>query len=170
MEGAANSDEAMLGVYADALASGIELALPAWVLRCVTGIIDAWVAATGARGEPLTQVTQVTQAAVVAGGEAAATIGPRVRAVLATDVDRQTTSPLAVVREAVRWPTAVLTEAGVPRVERDAFAERTFPDDIYDLAPASLADLDPALQEAGIAWGAAKAHIVLARRRAEGKR
>ena len=44
---------------------------------------------------------------------------------------------------AYRWPTAVLVAAGVPAVERDPFAERTFPDDIYDLVPALFADLDP---------------------------
>ena len=31
-------------------------------------------------------------------------------------------------------------------------------------------DLDPALHEPGLRWGAAKAHVVLARRRAEGRR
>jgi hypothetical protein len=57
----------------------------------------------------------------------------------------------------VKYPTEVLRAAGVPPVQRDSFVEQAFPDDIYDLAPASFADLDPALQEAGLSWGAAKA-------------
>ena len=36
--------------------------------------------------------------------------------------------------------------------------------------PATFADLDPDLGSAGIAWGAAKAHVILARRRSEGRR
>lgn len=162
MDGPANSeDEASLRAYAEALAAGIETALPGWVVRCVGRLMDAW---AGQRPEP------VMSDAAAAGRKAAAAIGPRVRDLLATDVDDQTTNPLAVVRAAVRWPTAVLAAAGVPAVERDAFAERAFPDDVYDLSPASFGDLDPALQDAGIAWGAAKAHVVLRRRRAEGRR
>jgi len=69
----------------------------------------------------------------------------------------------------------VLRQAGVPGVVRDEEAQRQFPDDDYDLTPANFADLDAGpteggLAEAGIAWGAAKAHVVLARRRREGRR
>lgn len=162
MDGVANSaDEASLRRYADALASGIEAALPGWAEQCVARVMEAWVGEVS---------DSAAEEAAAAGRAAATAVGPQVRALLGTDVDEQATGPLAVIRQAVRWPTAVLTAAGVPPVERDAFAERTFPEDIYDLAPASFADLDPALQDAGIAWGAAKAHIVLARRRAEGRR
>jgi hypothetical protein len=51
-------------------------------------------------------------------------------------------------------------------VPRDEFSVRSFPDDAYDLSPASFADVDPALHEPGLAWGAAKAYVHLARRRA----
>ena len=87
------------------------------------------------------------------------------RALLALDVDAQPTTPLALVRGAVRYPTEVLASAGVRPVDRDPMAAEGFPDDVYDLTPGSLADLDPALVEAGIAWGAAKAHTVLRRRK-----
>ena len=36
---------------------------------------------------------------------------------------------------------------------------------VYDLAPANFADVDPALAEPGLLWGAAKAHVHLARHR-----
>jgi hypothetical protein len=61
--------------------------------------------------------------------------------------------------------TAVLREAGARPVARDEFGERSFPDDVYDLSPATWTDVDPALHEPGLVWGAAKAHVHLARRR-----
>jgi hypothetical protein len=76
---------------------------------------------------------------------------------LAADIDEQRSTPLTLLRQAVRYPTRVLQDAGAAPLARDRFAERAFPDDIYDLTPASLADVDPALTEPGIAWGAAKA-------------
>ena len=103
--------------------------------------------------------------ASAAGRRAGEEVGPRVRALLLADVDHQATGPLAVLRQAVRFPTEVLADAGVGAVVRDEFEERAFPDDVYGLAPASFADLDPALHELGLVWGAAKAHVVLARRR-----
>jgi hypothetical protein len=89
----------------------------------------------------------------------------RLRTLLATDVDRQRTNPLSVLRSLVRYPTAVLAAAGARPVARDEFAQRNFPDDVYDLTPAAFADVDPALHEPGLLWGAAKAHVHLARRR-----
>jgi hypothetical protein len=159
---ASDSDDAVtLAGHAAALADGIERALPGWVERSV----EQWLVAYRGRIEP------DERAAAWAAGVAAAThIGPNVRALLATDIDEQRTGPLALARQAVRYPTAVLHEAGVPGVERDQFVERQFPDDVYDLAPATFADLDPALLELGITWGAAKAHVHLARRRRDGLR
>ena len=154
-------DEQVLAEHATRLADGVEAALPGWVVRLVTVVADAWQPGLAAELRP---------AAVAAGDAAAADVGPRLRALLATDVDEQRTGPLAVIRTAVRYPTEVLAGAGVGAVARDEFAERSFPDDPYDLTPASFTDLDPALHEPGLVWGAAKAHVVLARRRAEGKR
>lgn len=155
------ADDAALHRYATALADGIEDALPRWVERSVTRLVTAWAGTVG---------SGVAAEATTAGRAAGAEVGPRVRALLAADVDAQHTGPLAVARTAVRFPTDVLRRAGVPEVARDRFVERAFPEDVYDLAPASFAELDPELHEIGLVWGAAKAHVVLARRRAEGKR
>jgi hypothetical protein len=127
---------------ARALAEAIEAALPGWIERCLRRFDGA--------GRPPVDAAAVVAAAV-------ADVVPRLRALLATDVDEQTTTPLALLREAVRYPTGALRAAGVPPVERDDFARARFPDDDYDLTPASWADVDPALAEPGIAWGAAKA-------------
>lgn len=137
-------------VYAAELAEGIHRAVPAWVQRSVEGVMTAW---SG------TVPDEVRREAAAAGAEAAADVGPAVRALLTADVDDQATTPLALLRAAVRYPTAVLRRAGVPPVRRDRFAEEAFPDDVYDLSPASLGDIDPALTDPGLAWGAAKAFV-----------
>lgn len=150
-------DDAALAGYATALAEGIEAAVPGWIERCVVERAEAWQPGLG---------EQLRPAAQEAGRAAAADVVPRVRALLATDVDEQAGNPLALLRSAVGHATAVLDAAGVPGVVRDEFAERAFPTDVYDLSPASFADVHPDLHELGLVWGAAKAHVVLARRRA----
>jgi hypothetical protein len=148
--------ERLAAVAAD-LADAVETALPGWVERAVASRVDS-------------PPDDVRAAAADAGKRAAAEVAPRVRELLTTDVDEQRTNPLAVLRSAVRYPTEVLREAGVPPVQRDEFAERAFPDDVYDLTPATWSDVDPSLHDRGLVWGAAKAQVVLARRRREGKR
>ncbi len=155
-------DRAALVAYAEALADGVEAALPGWVLASV---VERHLAVTGRPAPP-----PVEEAARVAGVEAARDVGARVWALLARDVDDQPTGPLALVRDAVRYPTAVLEAAGVAPVARDEVARRLHPGDSYDLAPASFAEVSPTLHEPGITWGAAKAHVVMARRRREGRR
>ena len=145
--------------HADALVAAVEAALPRWVERSVRRLLVAYVGSA----DPL-----VMAQAAEAGRRAVEEVVPELRALLATDVDEQRTNPLSLLRGAVRYPTAVLREAGVPPVVRDDFSERSFPDDDYDLTPASFADVDPSLHEPGIAWGAAKAYVHLARRRAGG--
>ena len=152
-----DDDVRALAEYAGALADGIEATLAPWVERLVC---DRWSVWSGVAPDD-----EVRASARTAGIDAAAVVVPRVRALLALDIDDQRTGPLDLVRAAVPWPTAALAALGVPMPERDEFAVRMFPDDVYDLMPASFAELDPGLLEAGIAWGAAKAHIHLARRR-----
>jgi hypothetical protein len=154
-------DEAKLAAYAVRLADGVEESLPGWVVRSVEKVMLAW---SGEVPEP------VMDEARAAGAAAREDIGPRVRELLLADIDDQPTNPLAIVRDAVRYPSHVLERAAVPPVVRDADAEAHFPDDAYDLVPASFADIHPSLHEPGLAWGAAKAHVHLRRRRAEGKR
>ena len=99
----------------------------------------------------------VLDAAQEAGRRAAVEVGAEVRALVGADIDDQRTTPLALLRSAVRYPTQVLSDAGVAPVERDPVQVRLLPDDLYDLSPASFADVDPALAEPGLVWGAAKA-------------
>jgi hypothetical protein len=135
--------------HATALADAVDVALPRWVERSVTRIMVAW------QGGP--PDAAVVDAARDAGRRAAEEVGAEVRALVAADIDEQWTTPLSLLRAAVRYPTRVLEDAGVPPVERDPIQERLLPGDIYDLSPASFADVDPALAEPGMVWGAAKA-------------
>ncbi|MGH9112379.1 MAG: hypothetical protein ACRDZN_08800 [Acidimicrobiales bacterium] len=154
-------DAASLARYATALADGIEAAIPGWVSRSVRSLL----AAQGiALDEALAdRIDEAGRAAQVEGAD-------RARRLLASDVDDQAGNPLSVLRGLVGHATAVLAAAGARSVPRDEFSERTFPDDVYDLTPASFADVDPKLHEPGLVWGAAKAHVHLARRRREGQR
>ena len=83
---------------------------------------------------------------------------------LALDIDEQRSTPLTVLRAAARLPTRVLADGGTPTPRRDEMARRMEPDDVYDLGPATFADISPAVAEAGMAWGAAKAFVHLRRR------
>jgi hypothetical protein len=139
-----------------ALAGAIERALPGWVERSV----ERRALAFHGRLDD-----DVRVAAADAGRRAAVEVGREVRALLALDIDAQPTTPLAILRGAVRFPTEVLRAAAVAPVVRDEQQERLFPDDVYDLAPANFTDVSPELTEVGLAWGAAKAHAHLRRRR-----
>jgi hypothetical protein len=143
------------------LAKALDGAVGRWVERCVVRLVAAY------RGDV---PPDVLDAARAASHRAQAEVGAELRTFLALDVDEQRTNPLAILRRAVRYPTAVLRDAGVPPVRRDEFKERAFPDDVYDLAPATWKDVDESLQEPGIVWGAWKAKTVLDRRRQEGRR
>jgi len=144
---------------ASALADGIEAALPGWVERSVERVLQAW------GGE--VDWARVRAEAHEAGEAARGDVGSKVRELLAIDIDKQWTNPLALVRAGVRYPTAVLRNAGVPPVVRDDDQERLFPDDAYDLTPANFGDVDPALAEIGLAWGAAKAFEHLQRHKVD---
>jgi hypothetical protein len=130
--------------YAVRLADAIDEALPEWVERSVRSRLP----------EPDERVVEAIRAA---GAAARADIGGAVRELVLTDIDEQRGNPLAILRDAVRYPTGVLLAAGVPAVDRDGFSVQRFPEDHYDLTPASWSDFGEAVLEAGIAWGAAKA-------------
>jgi hypothetical protein len=155
------ADAAALASHAAALADAVVAALPGWAERAAEDRYRAW------RGQP--PPAEVVQAARTAGEAIVREVEEPLRALLEQDVDEQRSNPLAIVRAAVPHLTAALRGAGVPPVERDAHAERLFPDDLYDLAPAAFAELDQSVHEPGLVWGAAKAHVVLRRRRAEGR-
>ncbi len=150
-------DLAALRAYADDLLEAVEVALPAWVQRVVALRWEQW------QGGELP--SQLADAARDAAAEAVEAVVPPLRELLAEAVEDQRGNPLALVRGATPFPTRVLASANVPHVVRDADAERLFPDDAYDLTPAAFADLGEEVHEPGLRWGAAKAHVLLRRRK-----
>lgn len=146
--------DAALAAWGGRLAAAVAEAVPGWVVVSVDRLADAWEAGGGTLSGGR---AAVRAEAVEAGRQAGAEVGAELIRLLAADVDHQDTTPLAVVRAAVRHPTGVLRRAGVPPLERDRFAVERFPSDEYGLVPASLAAVDPSLKDVALAWGAAKA-------------
>jgi hypothetical protein len=131
---------------------------PGWVVSSVSRIVDAW-----GRLDAEQRAAAIA-AAEVAAGPATERVVATLRDLFARDPAEQRTTPLQVVRGLVAAPTGVLRSAGVPGVVRDAFEERAFPDDDYDLAPRTLGDLgDPDLGPQLLVWGLAKAAVLRAR-------
>lgn len=134
---------------------GVEHNAAPWVVRQVVMIVDAW---GRLDGEERARV--MTDAA--GAGEAAKTrVSGELRALFARDPADQRATPLEIVRT-LRWEASgVLARAGVAEVERDAFEERAFPDDVYGIVPRGLGDLgDSDLHAVLMAWGVAKARIL----------
>lgn len=156
-----SADEDRFAQISSALAGAIEAAVPRWIERLVAQRVAQW--RDGAVPAP------VRDRASRAGRAAVDELMPRLRGLLETDVDAQRTNPLALLRTATHHAHGVLADLGMPPVARDDFAERSFPDDDYDLVPATWSDVDPALHEIGITWGAAKAFVHKARRREAGQ-
>ena len=138
--------EQQLVESARVLSEGVLQALPEWVISAVESRVSE-------------MSPQIREAAEAAGSAAAAEIGREVARLLAADIDDQPENPLAVLRRAVRYPTEVLRTVGAVPMERDDFAIDRFPDDIYDLTPASFGEIHPDLQTPGLTWGAAKAFV-----------
>jgi hypothetical protein len=147
--------------FADALWTATVEAVPRWVERSV----EAVAAQAGVAWNEAARSATATAA-----HRAAVVVGERLRQLLDTDVDEQRGNPLAILRDAVVFPTAVLQLLGVPPVRRRQFEIEAFPDDIYGMTPATWTDVDESLHEPGIRWGAWKAKTVLDRRRRQGLR
>ena len=150
------ADEQQLRAYSSDLAELIDEALAPWTIRSVRAGCERAGVPFDSRAEALAEE---------AGSRCRAEVGPRIRALLSSDLDEQRSTPLSLVRGAVRFPTEVLVSLGARTVDRDPFDERAFPDDVYGLAPATFADIDESLVEPGIIWGAAKAHVHRSRHR-----
>ena len=144
----------MLAAAGAAIVAGVERAGPAWAVRQVDRILDAWGRVDAG------QRPDVRRAAERAGADAARRVATDLRSLLALDPAEQAATPLEIVRTMVVEPTALLRGLGVPEVVRDAFDERAQPADVYDLAPRTLADLDPELGPELLVWGMAKSKLV----------
>lgn len=152
------TDDERLCEFATELAEQILSAIPGWVQQCVGRYLS-----------PAQQERWQTEV-LNAGIQAVEELAEPLRTLLAADIDQQRTTPLTIVRGGVSYAAGVLTDAGVPHARRDADAVRLHPDDVYDLTPGGYLDLGQSVQDASLMWGAAKAHVHIQRRKAEGLR
>lgn len=134
--------------------------MPGWARSRATRIVEAW--GRHDAGER----RAILDRAQAAGGAAARRVSRELVDLMERDPDEHRVTPLQIVRTGHREVTEVLREAGIPPIERDEFAERSFPDDDYGLVPDTLADFDDEdLASLHLAWGVAKATVHKARRR-----
>jgi hypothetical protein len=141
-------DEQVLADASQALLDAVEVALAPWVEQRL-----------------LARAPHLGPSAGDTARRAADVALAELRRLLTTDIDAQRTTPLQILRDAMAGPTAALSAAGVPPVPRDARQAEVDPDDVYDLGPATWADLGDGVGEAGLVWGAAKAMVHLDRHR-----
>ncbi len=140
---------------AAAIVAGVDRSIEPWVRSVATGILEAW-----GRLAPAERAV-ADRAVGDAAGRAHTRVVRELRALFATPVHEQRTTPLAIVRTAAIEATAALAAAGIPEIERDPFEARIDPTDVYGLAPRALGDLgDPDLGGALLAWGVAKSRIL----------
>lgn len=155
------ADAAALAGHSARLADAVDRSVVPWLRRiALARCADEGIDVDDVRRGELDDITERC-------GRAAA---DEVRRLLAADIDAQSVTPLEVLRRATRPLSGLLDDWQVPPAPRDEFDRRAFPDDRHGLVPASFADIDDSLTEPGLVWGAAKAHVHLARRRAEGLR
>lgn len=151
-----SDDDAALARHGDELVRAIDAAIGEWVRSSVESVL---------RAQHREIDDHIRALTVAAARDAARDVGDRLHELLSRDVGQQTQNPLAILRSAVTYPTSVLRAAGAQPVTREEFDRHAFPDDEFGLTPAAFADLGPAVHEAGMAWGAAKAFVHLRRRR-----
>lgn len=136
-------------------------ATPVWVEHSIASVVGA---------QRLTYPDDFGHTFADVQQRALAFIDSRLGELLATDIDRQRTTPLSIFRDAVRFPSEALHGLGARPIVRSDMSRWAFPNDPYELSPIQLADIDEDLHRTGIMWGAAKAAVHLQRRRDEGLR
>ncbi len=83
---------------------------------------------------------------------------------VAADVDEPLSGPLERIRRSVEPLNAELDQRGVQPPRRNTLDQQMSPRDHHELGPMTFRDLSDAAHDAGITWGAAKAHVHLRRR------
>ena len=81
------------------------------------------------------------------------------------DPDAPLSGPLERIRRTVVPVNEFLQRRDVPKPMRNTMDVEMHPEDLYDLGPMTFRDLGDEVHDAGITWGAAKAHLHLKRHR-----
>ena len=143
-----DSDDAQFRAYGSALVDAVEASLSAWVTEVVESRRG------GAEIDIEVVIERVREGAL-----------PPLRRLVGEDVDRQSTTPLEILRDAARYITTALERAGAdaPDGVESSAVQSLGADDPYGVGPMSFAELGPEVADAGLEWGAAKAHVHLRR-------
>lgn len=142
-----SDDEAFAG-YGQALFQAVSEAVRPW-LRI---LVDA-------------RVTDVDAGLHIVLEQVAVDAEQAIRVLIDADVETPLSGPLERIRRAVEPLNVALAERDAPPPRRNPLDVEMRPHDLYDLGPMTFRDLGDAVHDAGIAWGAAKAHVHMQRRR-----
>lgn len=135
------------------------LAVPDWVIRSVGQGLQRGVQASAGTWAPTpAQERSLFAKAEKVGWAAQKELAAKLSTLLArTNAGHTTASDLLMLlKQATRYPTQVLLEAGVPMASRALRDRRKSPRDHYALEPRSLAELHPMIPELVQAWQAAQ--------------
>jgi hypothetical protein len=148
----------LMTISGEAILEGVERGARPYARQRATAVLDAWGHVSDDEHD------RALDALDEAATRAAARVLDELRALYELDAADQRRTPLEVVRTVRREPSEVLAALGVPSIVRDAFEERSLPDDSYGLAPRTLADLgDDELGAMQLTWGVGKATVLRAR-------
>ena len=143
----------LLASHANALLDALQINVERWA---VNGLVSR---------SPADAHKRVQEGADRISGQVRNSVLPELVSLLGADIDHQWTSPLEIVRTLVGPITTELQALSVPAPHRDANSVALHPHDLYNITPATFADVHPSLHDLGLSWGAAKAHVHLRRHR-----
>jgi hypothetical protein len=130
--------------------------------QAITGAIRPWLNAVIESRVPDTAIS--AQLAETLDGISTA-VDRSIAELINADVQEPLSGPLERIRREVEPLNDALDHLGVPAPQRDAVDVQMRPADRHALGPMTFRDLGENVHEAGITWGAAKAHLHLQRRR-----
>jgi hypothetical protein len=168
VSGTTTGSERELGQLTRLVAMRVGIAVPDWVLRCVQRGVANGIARAGAYWSMGAEGSRTLyRNAELVGWKAAEEVEGKVSELLAVVEDLRPVPPrvLGVLQEAVPYPAGVLEQARVPRARRDRLAIKLYPDDVYNVAPRSLAELHPMMPELLASWEEARFAVVRERYR-----
>lgn len=142
-----SSDDDKFTQYGQVLNAAVSTAVRPWLIRELTirvGSID----------DDLARAIE----------ESAEEVERAIAELVAADVDEPLSGPLERIRRSVAPLNAELDQRGVQPPTRNRLDQQMSPRDHHELGPMTFRDLSDAVHDAGITWGAAKAHLHLRRR------
>ena len=118
--------------------------------------LESAVARRGVAADP--EVSELIEAV-------AAEVETSIAELVDADPDVPLSGPLERIRRTVVPVNEFLQRRDVPKPMRNTMDVEMHPEDLYDLGPMTFRDLGDEVHDAGITWGAAKAHLHLKRHR-----